>query len=816
LDDKTRTSVTIAKDTIVAQYRIIEKIGFGGMGEVYLAFDTRLDRRVALKFMPAHLVADDELKSRFVREAKAAAKLHHPHIVTIYEVGEYKNLPFFAMEYVEGKLLHHYAHDEPLPISTIIEYAVQLCQGLGEAHRAGIVHRDIKSRNIAVDKNGRTRILDFGLAAVQDEDQITKTGSTLGTVSYMSPEQVSGREIDHRSDLFSLGIVLYELIAGRTPFKRNSEGATLGAIMQDDPEPLTRFRSNVPDALRQVVSKLLEKDRELRYQTAEGVLADLKKMLYDSQQTVSSSGSGSKKRRRITTALAGAVVLTIAILGTLFFGNVFNKPGKQMPVLVVLPFENLGSPEDEYFSEGITDEISSRLATISGMRVISRSSANKYKNTDKTAEEIGRELSADFVLEGSIRWDKSGEVERIRITPRLTQTSNDYQLWSSNYEHDLTQIFEVQATIADQIVDQLGLTLLEPDQIKKAAAPTSNMAAYDYYLRGLEQASNGVLMNNLNAAINMFDSAVALDPDFALAWAQKSLAHSRFDFGYEPENANYHSQSARKAADKALSLDPNLAMGRIALGTYYNLVQRDYDRALTEFAKAESEVTSNADLSEAIGIVKMRQGKWQEALSKFGEAARLDPLNVNRYSWLATCNSLIRDFASADQYISRALALAPNNVDAAFFRLYLNLLEHGRLDFGSQTFDKVAQKAGYGYVGTYEVGTSNLMGIWRFLGGDVRPYDMIAEVRGLEGERSSYVIAMNLAELFKMAGEPDSARLYLDSTKRILEQRVVEGTDAFDVYGSLGYVYACLGMTDQAIAAGKKSMVLMPVEECHW
>src|SRR5262245_60727393 len=299
---------------MVSCYRIIEKIGAGGMGEVYLAEDTRLKRKVALKFLPAHLVANDEIKTRFLREAQAAAKLNHPNIVTIYDVSEHEGRPFFAMEHVEGHLLSHFAHGEkPLPLDTIIDYATQVCQGIGEAHRAGVIHRDIKATNIIVDTKGRARILDFGLAAVEGDDKLTKTGSTLGTVSYMSPEQVSGREIDQRSDLFSFGVVLYELLAGRTPFRRDSEGATLRAIMQDSPEPLARYKSEIPQKLQLIIDKLLEKDRQMRYQTAEDIIADLKRLVYDSQQTEHHSPAQAT-RARLKLAIGAAAVLVLAAL----------------------------------------------------------------------------------------------------------------------------------------------------------------------------------------------------------------------------------------------------------------------------------------------------------------------------------------------------------------------------------------------------------------------------------------------------------------------------------------------------------------------
>ena len=319
--DNTRSFVPMSKGTMISHYKIIEKIGAGGMGEVYLAEDTKLKRKVAVKFLPSHLSPDNEIQTRFVREAQTIARLNHPNIISIHDVSEFKGRPYYVMELVEGETLRDISHDKPLPFDLIVDYAIQICQGLGEAHRAGIIHRDIKSANIVVDKQGRVRLLDFGLAVAKGDDKLTRTGSTLGTISYMSPEQVSGRDIDHRSDLFSLGVVLYELITGRTPFKRDNEGATLKAIIEDNPEPLTRYRSDVPEKLQDIVFKLLEKDKELRYQSAEGVIADLKRLMYDSSQSGYSRIVTAKPKR--TKLIVGIAAFTVVVIAAVFYMGSF-------------------------------------------------------------------------------------------------------------------------------------------------------------------------------------------------------------------------------------------------------------------------------------------------------------------------------------------------------------------------------------------------------------------------------------------------------------------------------------------------------------
>ncbi|MCH9032197.1 MAG: serine/threonine protein kinase, partial [candidate division Zixibacteria bacterium] len=319
-NDSTRTHVILTKGTKVDHYNILERIGAGGMGEVYLALDTNLNRRVALKFMSAVHATDNDLRTRFTREAQASAALSHPNIVHVYEVSEFMGRPYFAMEHIEGKSLYHYSHDDPQPISRILEIAIGICEGLSKAHQMGIVHRDIKSANIILDSDGHPKILDFGLATLKGSSKITKVGSTIGTAAYMSPEQADGKEVDHRSDLFSFGVVLYELIAGRTPFKRDSEPAMLKAIVSDAPEPVARFKSGVPDGLQGIIDKALEKDVRMRYQSAADMLADLlreKRMMDSGVSSPSRIGSGvgrgqTSPVRRL--AISGGVIAVLVVV----------------------------------------------------------------------------------------------------------------------------------------------------------------------------------------------------------------------------------------------------------------------------------------------------------------------------------------------------------------------------------------------------------------------------------------------------------------------------------------------------------------------
>jgi serine/threonine protein kinase/tetratricopeptide (TPR) repeat protein len=817
-DDRTQTHIGLPAGKIIGHYRIVEKIGAGGMGEVYLAEDLNLHRRVALKFLPAGLSADGELRARFIREARAAASLNHPNIIHIYEVDEFKGRPYFAMEHVEGHSLHHYCHKEPLGINQIVEIAVQLAQGLGEAHRAGIVHRDIKATNIIVDKSGRARILDFGLATVRGGEELTRTGSTLGTVSYMSPEQVAGKDVDRRSDLFSLGIVLYELIASHTPFRRDNQGATLKAILSDSPEPLARFKNDIPDWLQHIVSKLLEKDRELRYQSAEDLVADLKKLLYDSQQTAGASSPVSRRKSRVGVyvGLAAAAVIVIAAAVWKFAAAPATEAENTQPVLAVLPFENMGQADDDYFADGITDEITSRLGSIPGLKVISRSSAMRYKGTTKSTREIGRELGASYILEGTIRWDKSGDVDQVRITPQLVKVSDDYQMWSNNYQRDLKQIFEVQANIADQIVDALGLTLLASDSVRTAKPPTENMTAYDFYLKGIEHAHRGLDQNDLLSAIAMFDSALAYDSNFALAWAQKSMVETVYAFGYDVESDRSRADVARKAMERSLQLDPALPAAHLARGTYFNFIKRDYETALAEFMKAKSELVNDPDLSESVGIVKLRQGKWEEAIENFEDAIKGDPLTVERYFWGATVYTMVRNYEKADEFLNRAMALDATASESYLAKVYTCLLRAGDLECARRIFEQGVRAIGYGRLLTFELGGTSELSWARYRFVDTTLADAVSMVNALRPDRKPFAIHLTLGQLYDQAGFPDSARIHYDSSRIFLERIVQHGTDDFDIYCGLGLTYALLGMKEKAVETGEKGAEMMTVDDCHW
>ena len=478
----------------ISHYKIIEKLGRGGMGVVYKAEDTKLQRMVALKFLPLDVAGDDELRQRFINEARTASALNHANICTIHAVEDGEQ-PFIAMEFVAGRELREIVGATgPVAPTKAINYATQIAEGLWAAHKKGIVHRDIKPANIMVTDDGLVKVMDFGLAKKKGQPALTKTGSTIGTIAYMSPEQARNEQVDHSSDIFSFGAVLYELCSGRQPFAGDYEAATLYSVVHEQPEELP---DGVPSELQHIVFKCLEKEVNNRYQSSEELLVDLrqiqrKQVSHEFTDGATHRPRGAKKRMLLPVIFLGVVILAVTCYFLFVSSQKESAPERKM--LVVLPFENLGQPEQAYFAAGMTEEITSRLAAVRGLGVISRTSAAQYNRTGKTIKEIGDDFGVNYVLDGTVRWNRgAGGDNKVRITPELIGVSDDTQLWSERYVRVIDDIFVVQSEIAAQVVQKLGVTLLTHDQQIIEAKPTENLAAYDYITCGAKTIRLAVL-----------------------------------------------------------------------------------------------------------------------------------------------------------------------------------------------------------------------------------------------------------------------------------------------------------------------------------
>src|SRR5688572_1647285 len=530
----------------VSHYDVLRTLGSGGMGVVYEAEDTQLGRRVALKFLPKDLSSDVQALERFQREARAASALNHPNICIVHAIGQHEGEHFITMELLEGESLAQVLTKRKFEIGELVEAAVQIADALESAHAKGIVHRDIKPANLFLNTRGQVKILDFGLAkfdagpagtslaaadTASGHGDLTTPGTAMGTVAYMSPEQARGHLTDARSDLFSLGTVLYQMAAGVLPFRGDTQAVVFDAILNRDPVPIRQLHGSVPETFDRILVKLLEKDRTLRCQSATELKTDLLRLKRDLE-------SGSRRSESGETRLAAA-----------------KTPDRSIAVMY---FENLsGVKEDEYFRDGITEDIITELSKIKGLNIFSRPTVLAFRDRPVTPAQIGQQLGAAFVLTGSLR--RAGN--RVRINAQLIDTHTDFPMWSERYDREMQDIFEVQDEIARKIAEALRVTLSPQEQADLAARPTDNLQAYDLYLRGKSYVRR-LTRQDLEFARQMFDNATALDPKFALAFAAVANACALVYYNYGRDEA--WMERARAASEKAAALQPDLPEADIA------------------------------------------------------------------------------------------------------------------------------------------------------------------------------------------------------------------------------------------------------------
>jgi serine/threonine protein kinase/tetratricopeptide (TPR) repeat protein len=641
---------------IISHYRVTEKLGAGGMGEVFLADDLSLGRKVALKFLPEDMQQDAAAHKRFLREAKSAAALDHPYICHINEVGEKEGKDFIVMEYVEGQTLKDRIERGLLPLKEALRTGIEVAEGLEEAHAKGIIHRDLKPSNIMLTRTGHAKIMDFGLAkhvipsggiGSQEETvtEMTRRGTPVGTLAYMSPEQLRGETADVQSDIFSFGVVLYEMLAEAHPFKKQTAAETVSAILTAAPQPLVELRPDVPILLQHIVRKMLAKDARDRYASAHDVRTDLKELAETPEQTVAAAG-----KRLGPFYWIAAIVLMILGASWAYFHfsprevTLPSAGVEQQPSIVVLPFDDISPAHDnEYFVDGLTEEIIGKLSKVRALKVISRTSAMNFKGTSKALRTIAEEVKVRYVLEGSVR----RVANSLRISAQLIDAPSDTHLWADQYPGTLDDVFDMQEKVSRAIVEGLKLKLTPTEDRQIARRPIPNVQAYDAYLR----ARNAVMQfgpEGLNEAQQFLQDSLKLTGDNALLHA--GLGYVLFQYaniGLLQEEAL---KKAEAHAQQALRLDPE-----------------------------------SAQAHEVLGLVQSSYGDQQQAIRHFKQALSIDPNDSDAMLWLLTTYYISGKSSTARSLADRMTEIDPLNILTTNARAWVNFYD-GRFDLSVELF----------------------------------------------------------------------------------------------------------------------------------
>ncbi len=760
---------------LLGPYRIVAPLGAGGMGEVYRAEDTRLGRSVAVKLLAEAVAADAQASTRFQREARAASALNHPHICTLHDVGESDGRLFLVMEHLEGETLAARIARGPIPPGTLLDWSLQIADALAAAHALGILHRDIKPANLFVTAPGGIKILDFGLAklcAAPDaptavlaggDASATHWGTTVGTVAYMSPEQARGEELDVRSDLFSLGAVLYEMATGRQAFAGPTAAVRFDAILNRPPRPVAELAPAAPAGLSTIIHRLLEKDRARRYPSAIELLADLRRLASGSRpMTVPAEAApamlGRVRRRR--GALLGAA-LGAGLLAALAIWLAGRQPrSTERPAagsirsLAVLPLANLsGDPGQDYFADGMTEAIITNLAQISGLRVISRTSSMQYKNVSKPLPEIARELGVEALVEGSVQRAN----DRVRVSAQLIHAASDAHLWTRSYEAELRDVLTLQNDVARAIASEIQVQLTPQEETRLAAGRQVDPEAHEAFSKGLHHFFR-VTVEDFDKAAKYFERATEIDPTYAPAYAQLGILYDTLAVfgGMAPREA---ASRAKAAIGKALELDDELADAHLAAALVLRDLDWDFAGSEREFERTLALNPGHAWARDMYGILLIFLRRFDEAEAELRRARELDPLNLDVNNNLGFVHYVRRDFEGAVEQYRKTLDLDPNFV-MAHRELGVVLSQARRLDEAVTELERAVELSPDPYT------LSTLGHVYGLAGRRAEARRILGELE--ERSATEYVSAYYLAYVHLGLGETEET---LRQLERAVEER---------------------------------------------
>ena len=814
--------MTLSVGTRLGPYEILAPLGAGGMGEVYRARDTKLKRDVAIKVLPQSLAGDSEALARFEREALAVAALSHPNILAIFDSGADGGTAYAVMELLEGETLRGRLDAGALAQKQAVEYALQIARGLSAAHERGVVHRDLKPENLFLSKDGHLKILDFGLAkksepvAPGEETSAptasghTQPGTVMGTVGYMSPEQVRGQPVDHRSDIFSFGTILYELLSGRRAFKKDTAADTMAAILKEEPRELSESGTNVSPALDHVVSHCLEKDRDRRFQSVRDIAFALSEA---SGPAVTSVLPLPRPSGAFLAVVAAVVVLAAAGVFVIRRSRDVATEAAGVKRVAVLPFENVGAAEDDYFADGMADEIRSRLTSLRGVEVIARASSIPYKKTTKSPKQIAQELGAAYLLTATVRWQKTAGANRVHVTPELVEVKDSgvpASRWGQAFDSTLTDVFQVQSDVATRVAEALRGALGAGEEKRLSEKPTQNLAAYDAFLKG-EEASKGVAYldpASRRKALAYYEQAVALDPGFAQAWA--SVADVCLSLYTTSGPALDLAERGRRAAEKAVALAPGRAEGYLALGRYADWVVGDSNRAMEQYLKAQRLAPGNADILGLVALKETSLGRWDVALEHFRQAERLDPRSAEIPAGLGQALVMLRRYPEAREALDRGLALAPTDLNLIEWKAMV-FLAQGDLDQARAVLratPKVIEPT------ALVAQMATIFDLMWVLDEDQRELLLRLTPSAFGDDRGFWGLC--LAQAYALRGDTANVRTYAEEARKTIEEQLgsTRGTASPDWIGqyrvNLGLALAYLGRKEEAMREGERALEADP------
>ena len=807
----------------IGHYKISKRIGTGGMGDVYLATDMTAGRKAALKLLPMRFTADAERLKRFQQEAHAVVGLNHPNILTIYEIGEDHSTHYIASELIEGETLRQRLMRGRIEVGEAVDIAIQVASALAAAHETGIVHRDIKPENIMLRPDGYVKVLDFGIAklaeqevpvTLAEEEAVllveTHLGSIMGTVRYMSPEQARGAPVDKGTDIWSLGVVLYEMVTGHAPFAGDTPGETMSSILEKEPPPLTNYLAHAPAELQQIISKTLRKEREERYQSAHELLEALQSLRrsMEFKTALERSTKAPLWLRWARSPIASVLLLLVAALALalpFYWHRALTPISIPEKSIAVLPFENFSdNKENSYFAAGIQDDVLTSLAKIHELKVISRASVMAYqKPGGRNLREISQALGVANVLEGSVRRTSN----RVLVNVQLIDARNDRHIWAERYDRAVDDSIGLQGELAAEIAKVLQAKLDSEEKASLGTKPTNNPEAYVLYLRALELEQNAETLKppllptteDWKAVAQLYAQAIALDPAFALARARASISYSQQFFQTQDPALK---AKARTLAEEALRLSPALGDAHLALGLFFYLTERNYTAALEQFTIALTALPNNVEVLNYIARIYRQQGRWRAAIGGFEQARSLNP-RVEPWELVFTY-WMVRDWRAAAAAIKRNVALTP---DEPRHRVGLAQIEVvANCDLAAARAKLREIPAGVDPDGVVTLPNWNLSMLERdFATAEKWLADFPSDKFPGASPKSFYQAQTALAR-----GDVELARTLFEKVRPALESNVRDHPAAARHHGALGILYGYMGRKEDAIRESRRAVELCP------